>query len=375
MIKINKTIVISSPAGDPRNSQTWSCTPNNIIKTLENRGIDVVAIDTSLSFFFKIGSYALHHVFGFVSDYKRGFFARKLSSKVLYNRVKNLNCNKILHMSTLDLPIHRPESNISHYLFIDFTRDLLYKYFTINDKYSTRTFYHMDRLERKSYNQIKHFFSASNYVRDNLINKYGIDSKRITVVGTGRGKIAPFTGEKNYQKGHILFVSKGNFERKGGMLLINGFKIAQKKNPLLKLIIVGGKQYKEIIGDLPNVIFKSYLSWKELEYLFHTASLFAMPAINEPWGLVYLEALACKTPILGLNRNSLPEITCNGQYGFLVDKPEPILISKAILNAFSDIDRLRNMGNKGQKYCLETFTWDRTIDKMLHVIFENKNLN
>jgi len=97
-----------------------------------------------------------------------------------------------------------------------------------------------------------------------------------------------------------------------------------------------------------------------------------MPAPNEPWGQVYIEALAYKTPVLGLNRNFLREITCNRQYGFLVDEPSPNCIADAILQAFSSPDRLREMGISGQKYCLETFSWDQVALKMASVMLDNQ---
>lgn len=227
-----------------------------------------------------------------------------------------------------------------------------------------------EKLEQESYAQIKHFFPISKYVKDNLINHYHIDPKQITVVGTGRGNIEPFTGEKDYKNGHILFVGKGRFIDKGGLLILEGFKLAQKNNPSLKLIIVAQDEYKSLVSSVPNATVTGYISWQELQNLFNTAALFAMPALNEPWGLVYLEALACKAPILGLNRNSLPEITNNGQYGFLVEEPTPAKIADAVLQAYSNLDTLSSMGKAGQKYCLETFSWEQVAIKIANIMLE-----
>lgn len=197
-----------------------------------------------------------------------------------------------------------------------------------------------ENLAQESYAQIKHFFPISKYVKDNLINHYHIDPKQITVVGTGRGNIEPFTGKKDYKNGHILFVGKGRFTDKGCLFLLEGFKLAQRNNPSLKLIIVAPNEYRSLVSSVPNATVTGYISWQELQNLFNTAILFAMPALNEPWGLVYLEALACKVPILGLNRNSLPEITDNGQYKFLVEEPTPDKI--ALAPEFCRMDRQKD---------------------------------
>ena len=371
MTTTENTIAICSPSGNPQSPQAWSGTPANIIKSFTRKGLNVIAVDTSLPKPLRLTCYALHRIIGLRSDYLRGPFARRLSAKILQRRLKTLDCRKILHTSTFDLPMPDFPDNTDHYLFIDYTWNLFVRNSPAITHYPKRMLRFADQLESQSYAQVKHFFSISEYVHDNLVNNYGIAPTRITVVGTGRGNIAPFTGEKNYEKGHILFVAKGGFQKKGGLLLIESFKIAQRKNPQLRLIIVGGKKYKNIIGNVPNVTLTGYLAWEELEDLFHTAALFAMPAINEPWGLVYLEALASRVPILGLNRNSLPEITCNGQYGFVVSEPEPASVANAILQAFSDPERLSQMGKNGQKYCLETFSWEKTSDKILRIVLGN----
>ncbi len=203
------------------------------------------------------------------------------------------------------------------------------------------------------------------------MHHYQIDASKISVVGTGRGKIKPFRGIKDYQSGFILFVAKGRFEEKGGFLLIEAFKLAQRINQNFKLILICPQGYKDIIPLLPNMEILSSVSWEKLQSLFNHASLFAMPALNEPWGLVYLEALACKVPILGLNRNSLPEITQNGNFGFLCTSPEPADICEKILEAFSNIERLALMGTEGQHFCLNTFSWSWVADGIITQIFKD----
>jgi glycosyltransferase involved in cell wall biosynthesis len=43
---------------------------------------------------------------------------------------------------------------------------------------------------------------------------------------------------------------------------------------------------------------------------------------NEPFGIVFAEALACGTPVISCPRGALPEIVRNGQEGFLVETME-----------------------------------------------------
>lgn len=366
----NSLAVIS--LGNPKDSKTWSGTPSNIIKALENLGVTVFGIDSSIKN--KYQSYAyliLHKILGLGSyDYNRGRFARNHRAKIVQDQSNTHRYQKVLHTGTLDLPLPKIQPGVERYLFCDTTWNLWSQNDTNISFYTPKMLQLAEKLEQESYAQIKHFFSISKYVKNNLITHYQIDPTQITVVGTGRGNIKPFTEEKDYKNGHILFVAKERFIDKGGLILIEGFKIAQKNNPSLKLMIVAQNEYKSLVSSIPNVTVTGYISWQELQNLFNTATLFAMPALNEPWGLVYLEALACKVPILGLNRNSLPEITDNGQYGFLVEEATPDKIAEAILQAYSNLDVLSSMGKAGQKFCLETFSWDQVAIKIANVILE-----
>jgi len=371
MTKAELVIAISCSDGDPRHPKTWSGTPSNITKAIESLGINVFSIDASIKRYQRIAFKLLHRLAGLGTDYLGGPVFRAQSAKITQRQIQASGCTKILHTSQLGLPMPTLDAGVDHYLVCDTTRVLWTKFASNVASCTPKMLRIADQLEWESYAQIKHFFPISEYVRDNLIHHYGIEPHRITVVGTGRGSIQPFTGEKDYKNGPILFVAKGRFEDKGGSLLIEGFKLAQKQNPSLKIVVVGDEQYRDVIGPVPNVTVTGYIPWEELQHLFNTAALFAMPALNEPWGLVYLEALACKTPILGLNRNSLPEITRDGQYGFLVNEPSPERIAEEILQAFSSPDKLREMGAAGQKHCLETYSWNQVATKIVSVMLDD----
>jgi len=85
-----------------------------------------------------------------------------------------------------------------------------------------------------------------------------------------------------------------------------------------------------------------------------------MPAKHEPWGLVYLEALASRCALIGMNWNALPEFTQNGRFGILIDRATPEAVAGALLDAFQDTDKLARMGDDGQRFCLSTYSWQKT---------------
>jgi glycosyltransferase involved in cell wall biosynthesis len=134
--------------------------------------------------------------------------------------------------------------------------------------------------------------------------------------------------------------------------------------PGLRLTIVGEPRHVGEFDDIPQVTALGHVPRAQLQLMFERASLYAMPAVLEPWGLVYLEALSTKTPILGLRRHAIPELTAEGRFGFLVDRPEPDAVAEALVDALSDAARLQRMGTEGQRHCLANYTWDRVAESI-----------
>jgi glycosyltransferase involved in cell wall biosynthesis len=88
--------------------------------------------------------------------------------------------------------------------------------------------------------------------------------------------------------------------------------------------------------------------------------------LNDPWGQVYLEAIASLTPVMGLNRHGLPEIVDGGRLGFLVDRAEPAALAEAILNAVADPLRLAGMAEAAQRHVLENYSWKRVAERIAY---------
>jgi glycosyltransferase involved in cell wall biosynthesis len=233
--------------------------------------------------------------------------------------------------------------------------------------YSKRMLAIFDRLESVAYSQARHIFPISHYVKENLINHYGIPPQKITVVGTGLGVIKPFYGTKDYCNKKILYVAKGRLQDKGGELAMESFRRALELDPQLQLTIVGSEEANKY-RENRNVTVLGFVSLQELQELFDSHSLFLMPALNEPWGLVYLEAMACKMPIMGLNRNGFPELSGDGKYGFAIQELDPDVLCHALVNAFRSPERLCEMGEHAQRNCLREYSWENTVTRMLAAI-------
>ncbi|WP_287128705.1 glycosyltransferase family 4 protein [Candidatus Cyanaurora vandensis] len=364
---------LSSTFGDPTLPRTWSGTTFNIYSELVRRDQCGTTFDANISESLRLVLSLLTVPFYGNLDKGRSPFRRHACAMKVAKTTQSALSNHTLHTGTLALPFLRRPPNQYHYIISDTTWNLWSSHATNMGGYSDKMIAFFDKIEGEAYAQADHIFPMGHYVKDNLINHYKVPVSKITVVGTGLGVIKPFTGEKDYSIRKVLFAAKDRFKDKGGELVIATFREVLKRDPSIKLTIVGTSGGDSF--NSPNIEVLGFLPLEDLQRLFDTHSLFLMPALNEPWGLVYLEAMACKMPIMGLNRNSFPELAGHGKYGFGIDDSNPTLVADLLIKAFDDPTTLKMMGERAQTYCLSKFSWEKTVGRILSVIEgESKNV-
>ncbi len=353
--------------GDPENRKTWSGTPYNLLRAFRRLGYSVSGTNSLTdNNLVKLSQLVAHKTRYSTTNFRVGPAARSHSAGRVARAAAGYST--VLHTSLYHLPLRNPPPGQEQYLYLDFTWDLELKLDPANTQGDNRRMsadeQKVEELNTAAYAQMTHFFCISDFVRDNLIQHYGIAPGKITVVGTGiNSEFLQPVPPKDYTRREILFSSKiiGGWEYKGGALLLEAFQLARKQVPDLTLTVVGLEEYAERVKGVPGVTAHGFVSWEELLALFRGATLYAMPALREPWGLVYLEAMACQTPVLGLNRLAFPEISGHGQYGFIAKDAAPEAVAQAIVEAVSSPERLRQMGEAGRKRCQDHFTWDHVV--------------
>ncbi len=367
-----RRVALTSVFGDPCESRTWSGAPYNVARSLGKLGFETVGIHIPLGRARKLLFAGRHVLSGYgriesTETIIRGPAARRYRARAVGAAARALAARDVLHTGTLDLPPD-PADGRRHFLYCDQTWDLSLRHRPDAVCYSRAARQRFESLERESYHGMHHVFTFGEYVRANLIERYGVSPDRVTTVGSGMGQIAPYAGPKDYATPRLLFVAKHLFLAKGGGLVLDAFRIASARRADIHLTIVGDERHRALAEQQDKVEFHAYLPWEKLERLYRASTLLVQPMLNDPWGQVYLEALVSRTPVLGLHRNGLPEIVRGGRYGFLVEDDRADLLAEAILDALSDPQRLARMGEEGQRHVLDTFSWERTARRIGEVI-------
>ena len=204
-------------------------------------------------------------------------------------QVKRTRAKCVIHVTGLDLPLPYHLKGVRHYLWIDSTwktwhadRENLPTHL---DSYPVRLRRSIESAEQSAFRQVKHIFTTANYLRESLISDYGVDSVKVTAVGTGRGGLDSFEGDKDYANGKILFVAKTRFEDKGRSLVLEAFRRAQQWRPSLMLQVVGDPELAASPPNTPNLQVLGYVTRDQLQDLFNRASLFVLPAKRRTLGI------------------------------------------------------------------------------------------
>lgn len=119
----------------------------------------------------------------------------------------------------------------------------------------------------------------------------------------------------------FLFVAnrpEWNFVLKGGRELLEAFALIRRRHPETALTIVSpGREYAGGAASQPGVDWRGLVSRAELDALYRSADVFVMPSFSDTFGMVYLEAMSRRLPIIALDRPYTRDIVVDGQSGLL----------------------------------------------------------
>ncbi|MEW6684871.1 MAG: glycosyltransferase family 4 protein [Candidatus Edwardsbacteria bacterium] len=211
-------------------------------------------------------------------------------------------------------------------------------------------------------------------IKDILAREVAIIPYTSTIL---RDEAKEVTSEKDSKK-RILFVGR-LVERKGVEYLIDAFNLIAGKIEA-KLIIVGEGPERHRLEELvksyglkERVVFKGRICQEELERCYANCDVFVLPAIvdskgdTEGLGVVLLEAMSYKKPVIASNLGGIVDIVRDGESGILVPEKNPQKLAEAILKILEDKDYARRLGEKGYRFAKENFSLERIVRRWLEL--------
>lgn len=105
-----------------------------------------------------------------------------------------------------------------------------------------------------------------------------------------------------------------------------------------------------------------FVGWvKDVGALMRGLDVFVSAARTEPFGLVLIEAMACRTAAVATETEGAKEILCDGETGKLVPLEKPARLAEAIVEFLSDKQMRETFGKNALREAKEKFSLERMI--------------
>lgn len=186
--------------------------------------------------------------------------------------------------------------------------------------------------------------TMSEFARRSVIEDYGCTPEAVVAVGGGANQMLDSLEQREpaTATATALFVGV-NFARKGGKILLAAWPSVRARVPNAELVIAGPSRTPD--RELPPGVRWIGLADRDLlSQLYRSASLFVLPSLFEPWGHVFLEAMAHGLPCIGTECCAMPEIIEDRVTGRLVERGQSEPLADAIVELLSDRDLAATMG-------------------------------
>lgn len=123
--------------------------------------------------------------------------------------------------------------------------------------------------------------------------------------------------------------------------------------------------------DHPRIVWIEKMVTKpEAIQLYSNARVFCCPSVYEPFGIINLEAMACRAPVVASATGGIKEVVVGGETGLLVPfDQDPVTsfptnpdkfaldLAAAINSLMADPEKCRRFGDAGRRRVEQTFSW------------------
>lgn len=247
---------------------------------------------------------------------------------------------------------------VPHFIFTDHTSLANLRYPDVDCRFLEER-YPSNWLSREYqiYHNAAGVFTMGDFVRQSLVEDYGLPTEKAHCVGGGSNIAVPdYPNPNQYQTRNILFVGV-EWERKGGPELVQAFtQVVLPKHPNARLTIVGCSPE---LNDIPNCDVVGRIPLEKLPFYYQNAAVFCLPSRREPFGVVFVEAMLNNLPVVATNIGAIPDMIIHGQNGYLVEHDDVAGIGHYLNDLIGTPNHGATLGASGRAYASENFTWHR----------------
>lgn len=260
---------------------------------------------------------------------------------------------------------------------------------------NTKEIKHRIAIERDITQKADCIISTSPYEKEYLEKHYNARMDKVRVVPCGVDLIRFHPVDRNLARKKIgappedkIILYTGRVEwRKGiGTLAIAVAKLFKHHPELRKktwFYIVGGnlgrraepevreeiKRLKDVCreyGIRDRTIFTGAVQQEKLHFYYSAANVTVIPSYYEPFGMVPLEAMAAKSPVIASDTGGLPYSVRDGKSGILVPVRNPGAIAHQLERVLTDKELSEKLIRGGRDLVKTSFSWKIIAKQVAH---------
>lgn len=158
--------------------------------------------------------------------------------------------------------------------------------------------------------------------------------------------------------------------------VIRALKIMLDQGHQVRLNIVGDGEERGALERLASqlglealISFSGSVSRPQLDRLYDGSHLYLSAALNEPFGLAPLEAMAHGLPVVAVNSGGPAETVLDRETGFLIPGNDDGALASAVVKLIQDSSIYEQARRRSRKRA-EYFNWTDTVDGLEKVFFQ-----
>jgi glycosyltransferase involved in cell wall biosynthesis len=249
--------------------------------------------------------------------------------------------------------------------------------------YGIEVWTRLSPLRRLGLRRAKVVTSISHFTARKMIEVQGVDPARVEVIpcvisteflhANGNGNQRPRRSLADRQQ-TLLAVGRldARERRKGLDEVILALPRLAASFPDVNFVIAGDGDDRGRLEELARkhdlssrVSFKGEVSDKELVELYKSCDVFLMPSSQEGFGIVFLEAMAFRKPVIGGNHGGTPEVILDNETGFLVEHGDVGALADRIATLLGNPELCKRMGEAGRRRLEENYTFGSLRQRLM----------
>jgi len=242
----------------------------------------------------------------------------------------------------------------------------------------------IDRIEGWLAYEARRVICASRFMANEVVSYFEVSADKVDVVPNGvdaapfdaleHADLSEFRAQWARPEERIVFFVGRLVHEKGVHLLVEAVPRIVAEIPQTRVIIAGAGEMSDCLkrrawelGVADKVLIAGFVSDSDRDRLFKVADVAVFPSLYEPFGIVALEAMAARCPVVASSMGGLSEVVQHDVNGATVYPDNVESLAWGLLHTLRYPDRAQARAAVAYRMVKEEYGWDRVAARTIEV--------